>query len=228
VVLYPDVAPFIDSRFDCRDLLRRSVIHYEAERKASSAIISAPIQGVMTGTVASISRGPSEDRSSGLVSTQAGASILDPIRWRRGAAREPNALFPAPLLPTITVRGLKMSASGQRPDLRSERFGSDTTLAVAHTYRDIRSPWNKETSKLRRSRRLWRVCRRGFMAGPSESSLISQRNWSDWVTRWPYSRVRTPSPPPSWRASRPCYCASTAMSATRSPTTCCFTDRNGL
>jgi hypothetical protein len=76
VVLSPDVAPCVDSRFDCRDLLQRSVIHYKAERKASSAIISAPVQGVMTGTVASVARGPSEDRSSGLVSTQAGASIL--------------------------------------------------------------------------------------------------------------------------------------------------------
>ena len=66
----------MDSRFDCRDLLQRSVIYYEAERKASSAIISAPVQGVMTGTVASVARGPSEDRSSGLVSTQAGAFIL--------------------------------------------------------------------------------------------------------------------------------------------------------
>ena len=127
MVLCPDVAPHSDSRFDCRDLLQRSVIHYEAECKASSAIISASIQGVTTGTVASVSRGPSEDRSSSLVSTQAGASILDPISWRRGGAREPNALFPAPLLPIITVRGLKMSASGQRPDLRSEQFCSDTT-----------------------------------------------------------------------------------------------------
>jgi hypothetical protein len=66
----------MDSRFDCRDLLQRSVIHYAAERKVSSAIISAPIQGVTTGTVASVSRGPSEDRSSGLVSIQAGAFIL--------------------------------------------------------------------------------------------------------------------------------------------------------
>jgi hypothetical protein len=39
-------------------------------------MISAPIQGVTTGTVASVSRGPSEDRSSGLVSIQAGAFIL--------------------------------------------------------------------------------------------------------------------------------------------------------
>ena len=39
----------MDSRFDCRDLLQRSVIHYGAERKASSAIISTPIQGVTTG-----------------------------------------------------------------------------------------------------------------------------------------------------------------------------------
>jgi hypothetical protein len=71
VVLYPDVVPFADNRFDCCDLLQRSVIHYEAERKASSAIISTPIQGVTTGTVASVSRGPSED-----VSIQAGAFIL--------------------------------------------------------------------------------------------------------------------------------------------------------
>jgi hypothetical protein len=76
VVLCPDVAPYSDSRFDCRDLLQRSVIHYGAERKASSAIISTPIQGVTTGTVASVSRGPSEDRSSGLVSIQAGAFIF--------------------------------------------------------------------------------------------------------------------------------------------------------
>ena len=76
MVLCPDVASCIDSRFDCRDLLQRSVIHYGAERKASSAIISTPIQGVTTGTVASVSRGPSEDRSSGLVSIQAGAFIL--------------------------------------------------------------------------------------------------------------------------------------------------------
>jgi hypothetical protein len=28
MVLCPDVAPSIDSRFDCSDLLQRSVIHY--------------------------------------------------------------------------------------------------------------------------------------------------------------------------------------------------------
>ena len=39
VVLCPDVAPCMDSRFDCGDLLQRSVIHYEGELKASSAII---------------------------------------------------------------------------------------------------------------------------------------------------------------------------------------------
>ena len=76
MVLCPDVAPCMDSRFDCGDLLQRSVIHYGAERKASSAIISAPIQGVNDRTVVSVSRGPSEDRSSGLVSIQAGAFIL--------------------------------------------------------------------------------------------------------------------------------------------------------
>ena len=88
----------MDSRFDCRDLLQRSVIYYEAERKASSAIISAPVQGVMTG----ISRGPSEDRSSGLVSTQAGAFILAASvgglvgGLYRGGGREPKLLVPDP------------------------------------------------------------------------------------------------------------------------------------
>jgi len=33
VVLRPDGVPFIDRRFDCRDLLQRSVIHY-GSRKA--------------------------------------------------------------------------------------------------------------------------------------------------------------------------------------------------
>ena len=51
MVLCPDGAPFVDHRFDCGDLLQRGVIHYESERKVSSAIISAPIQGVTTGTV---------------------------------------------------------------------------------------------------------------------------------------------------------------------------------
>ena len=45
MVLCPDVAPYMDSRFDCCDLLLRSVIHYGAERKASSAIISTPHSG---------------------------------------------------------------------------------------------------------------------------------------------------------------------------------------
>ena len=45
MVLCPDVAPFIGSRFDCCDLLQRSGIHYGAERKASSAIISTPHSG---------------------------------------------------------------------------------------------------------------------------------------------------------------------------------------
>ena len=102
MVLCPDVAPYSDSRFDCRDLLQRSVIYYEAERKASSAIISAPVQGVMTGTVASVARGPSEDRSSGLVSTQAGAFILAASvgglvgGLYRGGGREPKLLVPDP------------------------------------------------------------------------------------------------------------------------------------
>jgi small subunit ribosomal protein S21 len=45
VVLCPDVAPCICSRVDCGDLLQRSFIHYRAERKASSAIISTPRSG---------------------------------------------------------------------------------------------------------------------------------------------------------------------------------------
>jgi hypothetical protein len=76
VVLCPDVVPCMDSRFDGRDLLQRSVIHYEAERKTSSAIIIASIQGLTTGTVASNLAALPKDRSSGLVSTQAGAFML--------------------------------------------------------------------------------------------------------------------------------------------------------
>jgi hypothetical protein len=45
VVLCPDVVSYIDSRFDCRNLLQRSVIHHGAGREASSAIISAPHSG---------------------------------------------------------------------------------------------------------------------------------------------------------------------------------------
>ena len=45
MVLCPDVAPNIDSRFGCCNLLQRSVIHDGAERKASSAIISTPHSG---------------------------------------------------------------------------------------------------------------------------------------------------------------------------------------
>ena len=45
MVLCPDVAPCMDSRFDCGDLLQRSVIHYGGARKASSAIISTPRSG---------------------------------------------------------------------------------------------------------------------------------------------------------------------------------------
>jgi hypothetical protein len=77
VVLCPDVAPYIDSHFDCCDLLQRSVIHYGAERKASSAIISIPYSGRndRNGMLRVYLAGPSEDRSSGLVSfpIQAGA-----------------------------------------------------------------------------------------------------------------------------------------------------------
>ena len=51
MVLCTDVAPVIDNSFGCCDLLQRSVIHYGAGRKASSAIISTPHQGVTTGTV---------------------------------------------------------------------------------------------------------------------------------------------------------------------------------
>jgi hypothetical protein len=45
VVICPDVAPCIYSRFDCGDLLQRNVIHFRAERKASSAIISTSHSG---------------------------------------------------------------------------------------------------------------------------------------------------------------------------------------
>jgi hypothetical protein len=32
VVLYPDVVPFADNRFDCCDLLQRSVIHHGTDK----------------------------------------------------------------------------------------------------------------------------------------------------------------------------------------------------
>jgi hypothetical protein len=43
VVLCPDVAPYMDSRFDCRDLLQRSVIHYGTAK--ASAVTCAPRAG---------------------------------------------------------------------------------------------------------------------------------------------------------------------------------------
>jgi hypothetical protein len=43
VVLCPDVAPYVDSRFDCRDLLQRSVIHYGTAK--ASAVTCAPRAG---------------------------------------------------------------------------------------------------------------------------------------------------------------------------------------
>src|SRR6266851_2114166 len=43
VVLCPDVAPRMDSRFDCRDLLQRSVIHYGTAKAA--AVTCAPRAG---------------------------------------------------------------------------------------------------------------------------------------------------------------------------------------
>jgi hypothetical protein len=39
VALCPNVVPYSGSCFDCCDLLQRSVIHYAAERKTSSAMI---------------------------------------------------------------------------------------------------------------------------------------------------------------------------------------------
>ena len=51
VVPCPDVVSYIDSHFDCRNLLQRSVIHHGAEREASSTIISAARSGRQTETV---------------------------------------------------------------------------------------------------------------------------------------------------------------------------------
>jgi hypothetical protein len=44
VVLCPDVVPFVDHRFDCRDLLQRSVIHYGTAK--ASAVTCAPRAGL--------------------------------------------------------------------------------------------------------------------------------------------------------------------------------------
>jgi hypothetical protein len=43
VVLCPDVVPFVDHRFDCRDLLQRSVIDYGTGK--ASAVTCAPRVG---------------------------------------------------------------------------------------------------------------------------------------------------------------------------------------
>jgi hypothetical protein len=43
VVLCPDVVPFVDHRFDCRNLLQRSVIHYGTAK--ASAVTCAPRVG---------------------------------------------------------------------------------------------------------------------------------------------------------------------------------------
>src|SRR5947208_11903550 len=80
----------MDSRFDCRDLLQRSVIHYEAERKASSAIISTPIQGVTTGTVASISRRPSVDARDSIDTPTAGSPRSSPALLTRSSHQGPH------------------------------------------------------------------------------------------------------------------------------------------
>jgi hypothetical protein len=69
VVLCPDVASYIDSRFDCCDLLQRSVIHYGAERKASSAIVSTPHSGY-------------NDRSLSAALPKIEAPALSPFRGR--------------------------------------------------------------------------------------------------------------------------------------------------
>ena len=43
MVLCPDVVPFVDHRFDCRDLLQRSVIHYGTAK--ASVVTCAPRVG---------------------------------------------------------------------------------------------------------------------------------------------------------------------------------------
>jgi len=69
VVLCPDVVSYIDSCFDCCDLLQRSVIHYGAERKASSAIVSTPHSGY-------------NDRSLSAALAKIEAPALPPFRGR--------------------------------------------------------------------------------------------------------------------------------------------------
>jgi hypothetical protein len=65
VVLCPDVAPYVDSRFDCRDLLQRSVIHYGTAK--ASAVTCAPRGSIITA--------PCAPRSSAAICRRIGIQI---------------------------------------------------------------------------------------------------------------------------------------------------------
>jgi len=120
--------PWLPSPALCRDaqgLARTLPRPSRGSREALRCALHAYV-GILSGGVGNDVPGGSHDGFPATADQTAGCCADDP-RLHRGGAREPNALFPAPLLPIITVRGLKMSASGQRPDLRSEQFCSDTT-----------------------------------------------------------------------------------------------------
>jgi hypothetical protein len=76
VALCPDVAPFTYNRFDCCDLLQRSVIHYGAERKASPAIISIPHSGRDVIDAHELEQRPSEKENSRNVLAKEAASRM--------------------------------------------------------------------------------------------------------------------------------------------------------
>ncbi len=54
MVLCPDVVPFVDHRFDCRDLLQRSVIHYGTAKAVLRAWVNH--YGAMGAALAAQSR----------------------------------------------------------------------------------------------------------------------------------------------------------------------------
>ena len=73
MVLCPDVVPFVDHRFDCRDLLQRSLIHYGTAK--ASAVTCAPRVGQSLRRHARRAQSAARSRAAGVVVYS--ADVLD-------------------------------------------------------------------------------------------------------------------------------------------------------
>ena len=76
MVLYPDVVPFADNRFDCCDLLQRSVI-FRATSKASSLKPRPDTLDALTGP---------QLVSFNVPTTLSGRVVLSPVCWRKACS----------------------------------------------------------------------------------------------------------------------------------------------